>query len=91
VPYSGAFFPSVKLLEASSIFGSAAVSCATEAATEGCTLDAEVEGASGLAFDFDVRDFSLGPWPPALTLMFRHLSYSCRKIKLRAHTNQAQY
>ena len=79
MPYLEAFFPSVKLFVESSTFGSAAVSCATEAATEVCTLDGVVVGVSGFAFAFDDRDFSRGPWPPALTLMFRHLSYSCGK------------
>jgi hypothetical protein len=79
VPYLEAFFPSIKLFEESSIFGSATASCATGAAVGVCAMDDGVGGASWLSFDFGVRDFSRGPWPLALTLKFLHLSYSSRK------------
>jgi len=45
VPYLEAFFPSIKLFEESSIFGSATASCATGAAVGVCAMDDGVGGA----------------------------------------------
>lgn len=74
VAYFDAVFPSNKHFESSMITSADASFATGVVATEVCALGNGVAGASGLTFAFDDRDFSLGPWPVALTLIFLHLS-----------------
>lgn len=55
------------------------VAIAVLAAAEVWEVDNGAAGASEPAFGFVVRDFSRGPCPPLLTLIFRHLSYVSRQ------------
>lgn len=66
------------MVESTDASGTAAVAVAATAvvAVEVCGVDNGAAGASEPAFGFSVRDFSRGPCKPALTLIFRHLSYA---------------
>lgn len=76
--YFEAVFPSNRHFEESSICTSVDAGSTTAAAEEpGVHVMAKgiaVAGESVVAFGFGVLDFSLGPCPFALTLIFRHLS-----------------
>lgn len=74
--YIEEFFPSGKPLEESSVFNGAVT--ATAAALCDGVVD-WVAGSSGFIFGFGVLDFSLGPWPLALQLRFRHLSCAAKR------------
>lgn len=80
-----AVFPSSEHLEESSRAASVDASSAAGVEEAGaCVMSngvAAVSGASGLGLAFGVRDFSLGPWPLALTLIFRHLSYVSKPLQ----------
>lgn len=96
--YFGALFPSSPVFEKSSMTRSAETAAG---GVEVCGLDNGVgagragvgaeavagvaAGASGLGFGFDGRDFSLTAWAPALTVMFRHLSYEIKQQLHRIH------
>lgn len=53
----------------------------------------ETSGASNSHLGFVILDLSLGPWPPALTLIFLHLSYTRTKPtrKLKSGIKQHKY